>query len=329
VDDQQRILYTNRLAEQQFGAGKALAGRSVHHVLPVRADAWQEMIAEHRRSLGDSEHDGEFETSGKRAYQYRFFPMPLGHNGKQTVGIVIWDVTEHKQLQDQLMQADKLASLGTLISGIAHEINNPVQGILTMAEIIAEDSKVDNIKQYANEIIEYSKHVRTVIYDLACYARPGSRTGEVQVDLQERLLEAVKMVRRCPDFGDVEVVTVFDCPHRLYARQAEIDQVFVNLISNAVQAMERKGRLTLRTWTSGSTLMVSIADTGCGIPSAVTGKIFDPFFTTKEPGKGTGLGLSIVHRLVSKYGGTISVESEEGKGTTFTIQFPMIQQPQK
>jgi two-component system NtrC family sensor kinase len=98
--------------------------------------------------------------------------------------------------------------------------------------------------------------------------------------------------------------------------------VLVNLISNAVQAMEGKGRLTLTTRVEDGKKIVMISDTGCGIPKALLPKIFEPFFTTKVAGKGTGLGLSIVHKIVTKYGGSISVESDQGKGTTFRVQFP-------
>lgn len=131
------------------------------------------------------------------------------------------------------------------------------------------------------------------------------------------------MVRRGPHFGHVSVVTDFMGDAIMRARKAEIDQVFVNLISNAAQAMNGRGELRLSTRVEGETLVVSIGDTGCGIPKSIQTKIFDPFFTTKEPGKGTGLGLSIVHRIVTKYGGAIAVESEDGQGTVFRIRFPL------
>jgi signal transduction histidine kinase len=227
-----------------------------------------------------------------------------------------------RRLQDQLIQAEKLAGLGTLVSGMAHEINNPVQCIFGMAEIILDEQDPAKIREYAQDIIRLSKHIATVVRDVSCYARPGSREDEIDVDLCERLTEVIKMVRRCPHFGKVEVVTRFQPIPRLRARRVEVDQAFVNLLSNAVQAMDGRGRLDLATRLNGGTLVVQVSDTGCGIPKALIHKIFDPFFTTKDPGKGTGLGLSIVHQIVSKYGGTIGIESEEGKGSTCTVQFP-------
>ncbi len=227
-----------------------------------------------------------------------------------------------RQLQDRLIQAEKLASLGTLVSGMAHEINNPVQGILAMAELILDETDPDTIREYTRDIIGYSKHIAAVVRDFACYARSNSHEEEVDVDLCERLAEAIKMVRRCPHFGQVEVVTQLQPIPPLRARRVEIDQVFVNLMANAVQAMEGKGRLDLETRMNGGTVIVRVSDTGCGIPNALMHKIFDPFFTTKDPGKGTGLGLSIAYQLVNKYGGTIGIESEEGKGSTVTLHFP-------
>ncbi|MEK6548898.1 MAG: ATP-binding protein [Nitrospirota bacterium] len=227
-----------------------------------------------------------------------------------------------RQLQDQLIQAEKLAGLGTLVSGMAHEINNPVQCIFGMAEIILDEQDPAKIREYAQDIIRLSKHIATVVRDVSCYARPGSREDEIDVDLCERLTEVIKMVRRCPQFGQVEVVTQFQPVPPLRARRVEIDQIFVNLLSNAAQAMEGRGRLELATQSQGGTMIVRVSDTGCGIPKALLHRIFDPFFTTKDPGKGTGLGLSIVYQIVSKYGGTIGIESEEGKGATFTVQFP-------
>ena len=169
--------------------------------------------------------------------------------------------------------------------------------------------------------MNFSTHVGTVVRDFASYAKPATREGEIEIDLNDRISEAVKMVEHCPQFGQVEVVTEFQPVPCLLARRAEIDQVFVNLISNAVEAMGGKGRLTLSTGGEGNSVTARVADTGPGIPKAVVGKIFDPFFTTKDPGKGSGLGLSIAHKIITKYGGTIRIESEEGKGTTFIIRF--------
>jgi len=161
------------------------------------------------------------------------------------------------------------------------------------------------------------------VKDFAAYARPASRDHEMDLDINERLREAVKLVQRSARFGHVTVTTKFADLPLLPGRRSEIDQVFVNLITNAVDAMEAQGCLTLLTTFTNECIEVHISDTGYGIPANLLGKVFDPFMTTKEPGKGTGLGLSIAYKIVSKYRGHIGVKSEEGKGTTFTVILPV------
>lgn len=323
------IQYANNLAHHYFGrAGDSLIGRPLSDFLPLAEPATRSLPKERRvRSNEQARTMPERECEiAKRVYRYRFFPVTTSEQSHYQMGVVLWDITEEKQLQDQLIQAEKLSSLGTMVSGMAHEINNPAQAILSMAELIQEESDSAKIKEFATDIVTYARHVSTVVRDFASYARSSERDGETVVDVAERLMEAVKMVRRGPHFGYVEVVTRFDAIAFLHARKGEIDQVFVNLISNAAQAMDGTGRLTLATAQEGGWIDVTVADDGPGIPPSVLPKIFDPFFTTKEAGKGTGLGLSIVHQIVTKHGGTIAVDSTEGRGTTFRLRFPAVLQ---
>jgi signal transduction histidine kinase len=256
------------------------------------------------------------------------FPLELSlsmwtsHDGMYYSGI-LRDITDRKRTEAALRQAEKLSGLGTLASGMAHEVNNPVQGIMSMAEIILGEKDYEKINEYARDIVTYSTHVSTVVRDFCRYARPASHDEEVAVNLNERLEEAVKMVRRSSVFRHVEIVKSLHAVAPLRAKRSEIDQVFVNLITNAVQAMEGGGSLKLTTEQAGDAIKITIGDTGCGIPSQNVAKIFDPFFTTKDPGKGTGLGLSIVYQIVSNYGGTVDVDSAPGSGTTFIIQLPL------
>ncbi len=320
------VQYGNELAHTFFGAnGGPLIGKSLFDCLPVTEPFRDRLMREFHdlQASGKSRSlDQEFED-GKRVFRYRFFPVSVQHDPRYRVGMVLWDITEEKQLQDQLIQTEKLASLGTMVSGMAHEINNPAQAILSMAELIQEEEDPEQIRQFAADIVEYARHVSFVVRDFASYARSVGRDGQSEIDVSDRLMEAVKMVRRGPHFGYVEVTTDFIGRTIIRARKAELDQVFVNLISNAVQAMNGKGHLILSTLCEAEDLVITIRDTGSGIPKSVLSRIFDPFFTTKDPGKGTGLGLSIVYRIVTKYGGTIWAESEEGEGTAFHIRFPL------
>jgi PAS domain S-box-containing protein len=324
VDENLRVSYANPQANAHLRPElSTLIGSGLQEVVTLPAHQWTRLVEDVQRVAchGGSMEERDIEIR-KHVYRYRPFPIMLRRYPKQQAGLVMWDVTEQKQLQDQLIQAEKLSSLGTLVSGMAHEINNPVQGILGMAEIILHEDDPEKVKQYAKDIVECSTHVGSVVRNFACYARPASRDGEIDIDVCERITEAVRLVQRCPQFGHVNVVTEFQPTLTFRARRTEIDQVFVNIISNAVEAMGGTGQLTLRAGLHDEKVTVSIQDTGCGIPPHLLGKIFDPFVTTKDPGKGTGLGLSIVYKIVAKYGGRITVESEEGQGSTFTIEFP-------
>lgn len=322
-----RVEYANDLAHCYFAPnGTSLLGHDLSKFLALTdvatqrlAQEWSALSIESARGLSERECE-----VAKRVYRYRFFPVAARERSQYQLGIVLWDITEEKQLQDQLIQAEKLSSLGTMVSGMAHEINNPAQAILSMAELIQEEEDPGKVREFAADIVNYARHVSTVVRDFASYARSAGRDGETEVDLAERLLEAVKMVRRGPHFGYVDVVTHFNALAFIRARKGEIDQVFVNLISNAAQAMDGTGRLILAIAQEAEWVDVTIADTGPGIPATILPKIFDPFFTTKEPGKGTGLGLSIVHKIVMKHNGTITVDSTGREGTTFRLRFPAI-----
>ncbi len=320
------ILSANALASRFFDDGRcSLVGRSLREILPeAELTRCEQMFRMSPSAMEQSprRQDREFQN-GPRIIRYQCFPVVLGDRERRHVGLALWDVTEEKQMQDQLVQAEKLASLGTMVSGMAHEVNNPAQAILGLAEIMMEETAPEKIQEYAADIAGYAQHVASVVRDFACYARSSSREGEFDVDINQRLVDAVKMVRRGPHFGYVEVVTNLQSLPAVRARRSEIEQIFVNIIGNAVQAMQGRGRLTLSTGRHGDKILASICDTGPGIPKPALNKIFDPFFTTKEPGKGTGLGLSIVYKIITKYGGKIRVESQEGRGTTFYIEFPI------
>jgi PAS domain S-box-containing protein len=326
ADQDLRVVYANVMAYRYFSEGRPeLVGTSLNDILPaeVAQRSWVYM----RRTPQAAENgywqqDREFERHGK-VYQYRFFPLAIRGSEQPQTGIVVWDITENKRLGEQIMQAEKLAGLGTLVAGMAHEVNNPAQAIMGLAQLMESEPDLNVIRDYARDIVSYTKHLATVVRDFTTYARPCHRDEETELDLGERMAEAVKLLRRSPQFGHVEVVTDFRSVPFLKARRTEIDQVFVNLIGNAVQAMDGRGCLTLATAYRNGILTASVRDTGGGIPKDRLARIFDPFYTTKEPGKGTGLGLYIVHKIVAKHGGQIHVDSEVGQGTTFTVAFPV------
>ena len=233
------------------------------------------------------------------------------------------DITEEQRLQEQLIQSEKLAGIGILASGVAHEINNPLSGIIGMAEIALEEEDPTKNESYLKDILDCAQRISEIVKGLKSYSRAAKKGEQGLVDLNEVLEETLKMVRLVAQKTPVEVIKKFQPVEKIQANIGEIQQVFTNLITNAFQAMDGKGgKLVLSTRSIGDSVEVKVSDDGMGIPQKYLNQIFDPFFTTKKPGEGTGLGLNIVYRIVTQYEGTINVESKEQVGTTFTIKFP-------
>ena len=237
---------------------------------------------------------------------------------------ILWDMIQHQtHVQAQLFQAEKLAGFGTFASGIAHDINNPLYVILAMAEAIQEESDINEIHQQATSIREAAKRIQAISQDITQYARASSSQEAVKVFIDEQLDEALKIARFATKFQEITIYKHYSQNGlAVYAKPEEILQMFVNLLTNAIQAMEGQGTLTLTTEKKDGHIQISISDTGCGIPSEHLQKIFDPFFTTKPVGKGTGLGLYNARTIVRKYQGELKVESEVGKGTKVHLKFP-------
>lgn len=237
---------------------------------------------------------------------------------------LLWTlVQEEQELRAQLMQADKLATLGTFAAQVAHDLKNPLYCIREFAQFIGEELDPSRIKEYSQEILKADTYLTSIVDGLTAYTRSSSSEPE-PVRLADLLDQAVKMARFATVGNEIEILRDYRSVPSIHADPAELLQVFVNLITNAVQAMNGQGRVTLLIQSEAGKILVSVKDTGPGIPAAFLSKIFTPFFTTKERGAGTGLGLSIVKTLINKYGGDISVESEEGKGATFLVRLPVL-----
>ncbi len=234
---------------------------------------------------------------------------------------------ENRRVQAELVQSEKLAGIGTLAAGIAHEIASPLFGIMGLAEAVAEETDLDAVHRYASEIVDYSRNIREIVVQLSGYARSAEREDYATVDAASVAQDAVRLVVRSMSLSD-EMVAV-DVPDGLgfYGRTSEAQQILVNLVKNAVEAVqehhgEGHGHVHVTGASEGGQVVLRVTDDGPGIPEDRQREIFDPFFTTKPPGKGTGLGLNIVWRLVSKVGGSVGVESVVGQGATFVVRFP-------
>jgi PAS domain S-box-containing protein len=252
------------------------------------------------------------------------YPILDEKGGLTSVIEYVQDITEEHQLQEQLIQSEKLAGIGTLASGVAHEINNPLSGIIGMAEIALEEEDPFENKNHLTDILNCAHRISEIVKGLRSYSRLAKNGEQSLMDINEVLEESLKMVHLVLKNTSAEVIKTLQPIEKIEANPGEIQQVFTNLITNAFQAINGEGgKLILSTRSLKDSVEVKVGDTGMGIPAKYLKKIFDPFFTTKNPGEGTGLGLNIVYRIVTKYEGTIDVESKEGVGTTFTIKFPI------
>lgn len=228
-----------------------------------------------------------------------------------------------RETQEQLLQKEKLASVGQLAAGVAHEINNPLGSVLLYADILHKETPPENVQQRADleMIINEATRCKTIVNDLLNFSRQNEVLAQ-ETDLNALLRELAEEVTRLELYQKVKVVQDLD-PNLpvIQADPLQLRQVFLNLMNNAAEAMPEGGTLTLRTRRdpANGQVIAEVQDTGIGIPPENMKKIFTPFFTTKPIGKGTGLGLAIIYGIIKMHRGQISVQSEVGKGTTFTV----------
>lgn len=243
---------------------------------------------------------------------------------KGTTSKLLWDLIGHeKQMETNLLQAEKLALIGTFVSSIAHDVNNPLYVILGLAQNIAEESDSEAIQDDAQHIVKATKRIAKMCHGMTLYSRKAPTTNHIEaVNLNAQFEEALNIARYAVSIKDITIEKKFVEGPVIQANQDEILQILVNLIINAVHAMKgRNGTLSLRSESHNGTVSLKISDTGCGIPENHLKNLFVPFFTTKPPGVGTGLGLYSAKTMTEKHGGRIGVESEVGKGTTFALHF--------
>jgi signal transduction histidine kinase len=273
------------------------------------------------------------ERTGRGSYPHLTVP-PSKNKAHDEVGVLI---DKFNRMEDQLalreeelerkskelMQAKKLAAIGTLASGVAHELNNPLNNIYLSAQVLAKEAGEGcsrEVKEAVGDIVGQTERVKRIVGDLLEFAR-GREPQFREVVLKDVIADSyrhlgssrnLEKVRFSLDAGSSQAVT--------FADQGQMEQVFANLFANAVDAMEGVGDLRVTMRSNELSVIITVSDSGRGIPRESLDKIFEPFFTTKD--KGTGLGLAIVYNIVKKHSGDITAESVEGKGTTFTITLP-------
>jgi two-component system NtrC family sensor kinase len=235
---------------------------------------------------------------------------------------LLWTLVQHEStLQTELLHAEKLAGIGSFAAGIAHDMNNPLQLILGLAENLSDEEDLDAVHAQARDIIDAVKRTTAICRDLTSYSRRTSLRQDCMVHVNGKLDEALKIARYAVALQDIDIRKFYQPYVVIKGNPDELLHVFVNLITNAVHAMEHHGTLTLETSAVAGTIQVRVSDTGCGIEPELQSRIFEPFFTTKPPGKGTGLGLYNIKNVIQRMNGSIGVDSHIGRGSTFTLTF--------
>lgn len=244
----------------------------------------------------------------------------------RTVHFLIKDIEQQRLMRAQLAQADKLASIGELSSGIAHEINNPLGIILGFTQLMIRNQK-ENTDLHADlkTIEKHTRHCKSIVEDLLNFART-SKPKKVLCDIHGIINEVINFIQQHTNTAQVQINKAFDRDvGLLLLDEKNIKQVLINLIMNARHAVESEGQITILTKKDPlfDDVIIQVKDDGIGIEQKNLSRIFDPFFSTKPTGEGTGLGLSVSYGIIKNHGGHIDVESQPGKGSTFTITLPI------
>ena len=245
---------------------------------------------------------------------------------------IMRDMTDEIRLTEQLLQQEKLAAVGQLVSGVAHELNNPLAGVMAFSQLVLASpaTRDAEARQAAETIHREAKRAAKIVSNLLTFARqqPAERA---ETDLNALVADTLELRRFNLRSANIDVETrLDDSLPRTWADPFQLQQILLNLIGNAEHALAEwngRRRVTIRTWRDGDQLSLSVSDTGPGIPAEKRDRIFNPFFTTKAVGQGTGLGLSISDGIAREHGGRLRVESQEGEGATFVLELPLVAIP--
>ncbi len=334
VDLEGRIIYWNEGAEKIYGYAKEeVLGRSSGFLFPQgdplkarEEKRFQSLIARVWKGEVISNVEVKRLAKGGRELTVSVTFSPLRDAAGKIVGAsrICKDITQMKKAEEKLLLSERLSSMGELIAGVAHEIRNPLAGIKINTQVMARNSDIPAMdKQLLGSTLEGIEKIQKIVEDMLDYARP--RAAEYKPEEINSIVEKSLDVLNVP-LKNANIVACFERGRNLpqvKVDRHQIQQVLINIMLNAIHAMEKGGTVTVRTFpTGGGGVGIEIEDTGVGIPAAHLKRIFDPFFTTKS--RGTGLGLSITMKLLENHKALIEVASEEGKGSIFTIQFPAL-----
>ena len=324
VDLKGRVESWNTQVEELTGVSRQEAvGRTIEEVLPI------DLAAEIAARASDQRVCGLYKfllqnRAGKTLIVNVSVAPLLGKSG-EWVGrlILLDDITQRSRMEEQLLQSEKLSSLGLLAAGVAHEVNTPLAVISNYIQILAKQFPAEDPRRnLIDKIVKQTFRASEIVNHLLNFSRTGGAEFE-QVDLNQVIEETLSLVSHPFRTARVQVVHNLesDLP-AVFGSGNRLQQVFLNLFMNARDAMPSGGVLEVRTFATNGSVEVEVADTGSGIPQDHLARIFDPFFTTKSTGKGTGLGLSVSYGIVKEHAGKIEVRSSPGQGTSFRLEFP-------
>jgi two-component system NtrC family sensor kinase len=324
------IAMVNQAAAKMFGFSSVEEARKANPLELVRADDKDRVLDLAMKGLFDQDSHQSYElsaiTNDGREIWINATGARIMHEDRLSGLICFADITEQKRQRERLMMTDRLASVGELAAGTAHELNNPLTAIIGFSDLLMSKQVPDDVREDLKLINNEAQRAANITRNLLTFARkhaPVKQPNQVNSIIEDVLELRAHMQKT--NAIEVERHLASDLPE-VMVDYSQMQQVFLNIIVNAEYFMteaHNRGTLTITTKKQNGTVSISIADDGPGIPSENLGRIFDPFFTTKEPGKGTGLGLSICHGIVTEHGGQIYVRSRLGSGAAFFVELPI------
>jgi PAS domain S-box-containing protein len=323
------VVIWNRALERLTGLA---AAEATGHPLAALAAPWGAALAPFASGArGDGEVRVEVRGAG-RTLRVHAAPVSTARaSDTQGTMLLIEDITERRSLEAQLAHQDRLASLGRLAAGVAHEIGNPLTGISSLAQNLRGDPDPELSRERADDILEQARRIEGIVKSLLAFGRAGDvRDGDAAAEsarverlrASELVAEALRLVRLDPAARDIAWHNDCAPSHAAMGDRSRLLQVVLNLLTNARDASTAGDRVTIDSALEADRLLLRIVDQGCGIPPAVRARLFDPFVTTKPVGEGTGLGLSVVYGIVREHRGTIEIDSHESVGTTVRVWLP-------
>jgi PAS domain S-box-containing protein len=328
TDARGRMIYVNPAFEQVTGYSRDELIGGLPSIISSRKYPPEFWAAVWRKISAGQVWNGEIENTrkdGEPIYTHLLI-SPIIDNDGTVVGYLgaHRDITKQKQLEQQLMHSQKMESLGTLSAGIAHEVGNPLASISSIVQVILRTTADDYAKEKLMLVESQVHRITKIIRDLVDFSRPSNY--QVQpTNVGKILTESVEIVKLAKKAKNISFrIQIPSKVPVISLVPDQISQVFINILLNAVDAMEGKeGKVEASIQTNDRSMIISIADTGPGIPAENHEKIFEPFFTTKRVGEGTGMGLWVSYGIVQSFRGDIAVKSSKGKGAIFTITLPL------